>query len=200
MIVAEVYVAVVPESVVIAPEIPRIVEDAVAPIVVPVTVVRSAEMPRIVVAAVVPNVVPVRVVMLAEVDDSPSIVALVDFSVVMVADVSVAFVSDKLAIAKLETERFVSVPLVKLKVVPVRLPMFVVALAPMPTASTLFARRLSAALVVPVKAIPLVFELITLGMERLLHLLNGVKVTSPSNENQHLKLQMLQQQSCMETQ
>ena len=113
---------------------------------------------------------------------------LVPDSVVMVADVSVALVSDKLAMAKLETERLVSVPLVKLKVVPVKLPILAVAPAPIATASTLFARRLSAALVVPVKTIPFVFELITLGMGRLLHLLDRVQVTSLSNENQHLKL------------
>lgn len=54
--------------------------------------------------------------------------------------------------------------------------MFVVAAACISIAATLFARRLSAALVVPVKAIPLVFELITLGMRRLLHLLDRVKL------------------------
>ena len=62
-----VYVAVVPVSVVIAPEIPLIVADAAVPIVVPVMVVISADAPRSCVVAVVPNVVPVRVVMLAEV-------------------------------------------------------------------------------------------------------------------------------------
>lgn len=62
--------------------------------------------------AVVPIVVPVSVVMLAEVDDRLSIVALVDFSVVMVAEVNVAVVSVRLDTVRLVTARFVIVPLV----------------------------------------------------------------------------------------
>ena len=103
--------------------------------------------------------------MLAEVELSPSIVALVDLSVVIVADVNVAVVSERLANDKLVAARVVIVPLVNDRLVPVRVAMFAVALAPISTAATPFARRLSAALVVPVKTIPLVFELITLGIE-----------------------------------
>lgn len=51
--------------------------------------------------------VPVRVVTFAEVDDRLSIVALVDFSVVMVAEVNVALVKDKLDTVRLPTERLV---------------------------------------------------------------------------------------------
>lgn len=90
--------SVVPDSVVIAPDTPRIVADAVVPIVVPVMVVILADVPvrvvispdapRSCVVAVVPNVVPVKVVTFAEVDDRLSIVALVDFSVVIVAEVA----------------------------------------------------------------------------------------------------------------
>ena len=54
-----------------------------------------------------PNVVPVRVAILADVLDRLSIVALVDFSVVMVAEVNVALVSVRLDTVRLETDRFV---------------------------------------------------------------------------------------------
>jgi hypothetical protein len=79
---------------------------------VPVRVVISPDAPRSCVVAVVPNVVPVKVVTFAEVDDRLSIVALVDFSVVIVAEVNVALVSDKLDTVRLVTARFVTVPLV----------------------------------------------------------------------------------------
>lgn len=55
----------------------------------------------------VPKVVPVKVVMSAEVTSKLSIVALVDFSVVMVAEVNVALVKDKLDTVRLPTERLV---------------------------------------------------------------------------------------------
>jgi hypothetical protein len=90
---AEVNVAVVPDSVVIAPEIPRIVAEAVVPIVVPVMVVISADVPvrvviapdipRIVAEAVVPIVVPVIVVISADVPVSVVIVADVAFRCVI---------------------------------------------------------------------------------------------------------------------
>ena len=60
-------VAVVPVSVVIAPDPPRSCVVPATPKVVPVRVVISPEAPRSCVVAVVPKVVPVRVVMLAEV-------------------------------------------------------------------------------------------------------------------------------------
>ncbi len=107
----------VPLSCVIAPEAARIVEDADVPIVVPVRVVMSADVPvRVVMApdaprscvvAVVPKVVPVKVVISAEVDFRLSIVALVDLSVVIVAEVNVALLSVRLDTVRLDTDRLV---------------------------------------------------------------------------------------------
>ena len=77
-----VYVAVVPDKVVIAPDAPRSCVVPVVPNVVPVRVVISPEAPRSCVVAVVPNVVPVRVVMLAEVLVRVVIDALTAFVIV----------------------------------------------------------------------------------------------------------------------
>lgn len=55
---------------------------------------------------------PVSVVMFAEVLAKLSTVALVDLSVVIVAEVNVAFDSDKLLTVRLVTARFVIDPLV----------------------------------------------------------------------------------------
>jgi len=81
----------------------------------------------------VPKVVPVRVVISAEVEARLSIVALVDLSVVIVADVKVALESDRLDTVRLVTAKFVTeaevensvltVPLVEVRLVRVADPL-----------------------------------------------------------------------------
>jgi hypothetical protein len=101
------------------PEMPRIVEDAVVPIVVPVIVVMSADEPVSVVIApdaprncvvpVVPKVVPVSVSMFALVEFKFVTVAEVDVRLVSVAEPAVNVVTLADAMLRLDRTRLVAV-------------------------------------------------------------------------------------------